>query len=113
MPVDDLAEIEAGIFRFLKDVSGKKVVHSEQMIGRDIGIRGADGIIIVELVEEKFDLDLSPLVDAHTRHLPPTWWGRLWGREHGPAVADCRVRDLVDYVMEHKGEGRKLMPRYI
>lgn len=113
MPVNDQMAVEADIIALLKDVSGRKSVHSDQMIGRDIGIYGSDGILILELVEEKFDLDLSPLVDTYTKYLSPTWWDRLRGRAHGPAVADLMVRDLVQYVMQHKGEGRKLLPRFI
>jgi hypothetical protein len=113
MPVAEPAAIEASIIKFVQDVSGQKSVHCDQMIGRDVGVYGADGVLLLELIEEKFDLDLSPFVEARTKFLPATWWDRIRGRTHGRPVADAKVKDLIEYVMQHKGTGRKLLPRYL
>lgn len=113
MPLGDPLTIESSIISIIQDVSGRKSVQRDQMIGEDIGVYGSDGILLLELIEEKFDLDLSPFVQAHTKFLPPSWWDRFRGRPHGPPVADAKVVDLVDYVIQHKGEGRKLPARFI
>lgn len=113
MPVNNERQIESGIIGLIRDVTGRQSVHLEEMIGQDIGVHGSDGILLVEMVEDRFDLDLSPLIDANTKFLPPTWWDRLRGRTHGPPVADVKVRELVEYVMQHKGEGKRLVPRLL
>jgi hypothetical protein len=108
------SDVEIATLALLRDYSGKKTVNPDQMINRDIGIYGWDGILILEELEEKFDLDLQPLVDSVTTYLPPTWWDKLRGRTRGSRVTDLTVRELIDYVASHAGEGRnEKMPRFL
>lgn len=90
------------VIAFVEGFSGARRVEPDHWLGRDIGIEGLDGVEILEGLEERFGVDLRPLVDAHTTHLPPTWWDRLWGRQHGPAVADLSVSQLIEYIGEHR-----------
>ena len=106
MPVASAQELEGQVISILKDISGAKAVTPDQMIGRDVGIYGLDGIEAAEQLEEKFGIDLDPLIQAHTQFLPPRWFDRLRGRKHGPPIADMTVRELIDYIASEAGRGR-------
>lgn len=111
MSLIDKAAIDTDIVYIIKNISGRKEVQLDHFICKDVGIYGLDGVIIIEEVEERFDLDLSQFIEENTVFLPRSWWDRLLRRPHGPRITDVRVRDLVDYVVVHAGEGRKL-PRF-
>ena len=113
MSIADRAKIEDDIISLIKRVSGCKHVDMDQMIGRDVGVYGFDGILLAEEVEEMFDVDLNPLIEVHTTYLPPNWWDRLIGRKQGPRSTDVRVRELIDYVVLHQGtqQADKRRPR--
>lgn len=106
MPIDDHATVETRIVSLIRDVSGRKTINTEQMISKDVGVYGWDGILLAERIEEIFDLDLEPLVEINTTFLPPTWWDRLRGRTHGARYTDMKIKDLVEYVAAHAGEGK-------
>lgn len=98
MSVENTANLEREIVSYLQDFSGMKSIDLDQMLSRDIGICGADGVQILYELEDRFGVELTPLVEANTVLLPPTWLDRLQGRKHGPAVADLTVRQLIDYI---------------
>jgi hypothetical protein len=107
-------DIESTTLTLLRNYSGKTTVNPDQMINKDLGIDGWDGILILEELEEIFKLDLRPLIDSVTTYLPPTWWDKLRRRTRGARVADLTVRDLIDYVARHAGEGQnETMPRFL
>jgi hypothetical protein len=95
----DLAQEVVAI---LKAVSGRRSIGPDQMIGRDVGIYGLDGIEVVEELEKKFDIDFKPLIEAHTISRRRTWIDRLLGKGH--PYADLTVRELIDYIA---GERRR------
>jgi hypothetical protein len=111
MPISDKAAIETDIVSIIQNISGRKDVQLDHFIHKDVGIYGSDGIIVLEEIEERFDLDLSEFVAENSTFLPRTWWDRVLRRPHGARYTDVRVKDLVDYVAVHAGEGRKL-PRF-
>lgn len=98
MPLKSGEALEEKIMSFLKGFSGRPVVELDQFIGRDIGIHGGDGVQILYELEEKFGVDLNPLIDSVTVYSPPSWFDRLCGRAHGPPAADVTVRQLVEYI---------------
>ena len=106
MPVDTQHTVETRIVSLIRDVSGRKTIHPEQMIMKDVGVYGWDGILLAEKIEEMFDLDLEPLIESNTTFLPATWWDRLRGRTHGARYTDMKIKDLVEYVAAHAGEGQ-------
>lgn len=97
-------DIEVATLPILRRYSGKKAVYLDQMVTKDLGIEGWDSIAVLEELEEKFEVDLRPLVDSVTTYLPPTWWDKLWGRKRGAPIADISVRELIDYIARHSGE---------
>ena len=104
MPVENEPTLAKEIISILKDYSGRKAIELDQMIGRDVGINGSDGVLILYELEERFGVDLNPLVEAHTSFLPPTWFDRLRGRKHGPPNADLTVRQLIDFIEARTAE---------
>lgn len=98
MQIDSSKSLEEQIISILKGFSGQPEIKPDQWISRDIGIYGGDGVEILYELEEKFNVDLNPLIDANTTFLPPTWFDRLRGKKNGPRVADVTVRQLVDYI---------------
>ncbi len=98
MPVEDAKSLEEEIISILKRYSGRRTVELDQMIARDVGIYGGDGVEIANELEEIYKIDLDPLIQAHTTFLPPNWFDRLRGRKHGPPNADLTVRELIDYI---------------
>jgi hypothetical protein len=90
--------LEEQVISILRGISGARTIDLDQMISRDVGIYGLDGVMAVEALEEQFGIDLDPLINAHTNFLPPRWFDRLRGRTHGPPNADLTVRELVDYI---------------
>lgn len=103
MPIANEQDLEEQVISILKNISGAKTITVDQMIGRDVGIYGGDGVEAVEELEEKFGIDLDPLIQAHTQFLPPRWFDRLRGRKHGPPNADLTVRELIDYIAKETG----------
>lgn len=97
--------VESHIISLIKEVSGRKVIHSDHLIGKDVGVYGWDGILLAEKIEEIFDLNLQAFIKSRTVQGPATWWDRIRGRTHGTAHADMRIKDLIDYVAVHAGEG--------
>jgi hypothetical protein len=98
MPVENDPTLAQEVISILKDYSGRKSIELDQMIVRDVGINGSDGVLILYDLEERFGVDLNPLVEAHTTFLPPNWFDRLRGREHGPRRADLTVRQLIEFI---------------
>lgn len=98
MPVR--SNIEEEIISIIRNVSGRQDIQHHQMIGRDIGIYGWDGIIVVEEIEKKFEIDLDQFIQAHTRFTKARWFDRLLGRKHGPPHADATVQELIDCVSD-------------
>lgn len=106
-------DIESTTLTLLSKYSGKKIVQADQMVNKDLGIEGWDSIAILEELEELYKLDLHPLIDSVTTYLPPTWWDKLWGKARGAPIADLTVRELIDYVARHAGEGQnETVPRF-
>lgn len=98
MPIDLEQDFEHETIAILRHYSGRRTIELDQMLGRDIGIYGSDGVQIADEIEETFEVDLDPLIEAHKIFRPPTWWDRLMGRKHGPPSSDMTVRTLVDYI---------------
>lgn len=90
--------LEEQVISILRDISGARTIALDQMISRDVGIYGLDGVVALEALEEEFGINLDPLIKAHTNFLPPRWFDRLRGRKHGPPNADLTIRELVDYI---------------
>lgn len=108
----DYSHVESRVLDLAQRYSGKKVISLDQMLSKDLGIEGWEGIDIIQDLEEEFELDLDPLMQSVTWYLPPRWWDRLLGRTHGARVTDVKVRDLIAYVVEHAGEGmNEAIPR--
>lgn len=98
MPVR--SNIEKKIISIIRDVSGRNDIRPWQMISKDIGVHGWDGVILAEEVEKVFKIDLEPFIQSHTKFSKPGWFDRLLGRNHGPPNADATVDELTDYVFE-------------
>lgn len=103
MPVTNVQRLEDQILETLRAYSGSKSVSLDQLIGRDLGIVGLDGVLILDELEEKFAVDLNPLIEAHTSFLQPSWLDRLRGRKHGRPNADLTVGELIDYITANSG----------
>ena len=104
MSMTGRCELEEAIVSVLKDFSGRSVIDVDEMIGRDLGIRGGDGVQILYELEERFKIDLEPLIQSSTTYLPPSWLDRLRGRKHVLPTADVSVRELVCYIRMRKQE---------
>ena len=104
MSVGDPKKATEEIISVICGFSGRRTVFLDQLIGRDLGIYGLDGVEILYELEERFGVDLDPLVKAHMTYLPPTWWDRLRGRSQGPPVADMTVGELVEYILARTRE---------
>ena len=96
MPVTGERSLEEEVISILRAVSGAKAIAADQMVGRDVGIDGLDGIEVVEQLEEEFGVDLRPLIEAHLIAPRRNWLDRLLGR--GFPHADVTVRELIDYI---------------
>jgi len=103
MPMTNAQGLEGQVLTVLQVYSGSKNISLDQMIGRDLGIVGLDGVLILDELEEKFGIDLDPLIQTHTTFLPPDWFDRLRGRKHGPPNADLTVRELIDHIAKETG----------
>lgn len=101
----DFSDVEVRIISVARRYYGRKDINIDQMMNKDLGIEGWDGIDIIQEIEEEFDLDLDPLMKSVTWYLPPTWWDKLLGRTRGARVTDLKLRELIAYVVEHAGEG--------
>lgn len=101
MSINKGAESTGEIISFLRRFSGRKDIDFDDMIGRDLGITGGDGVQILYELEERFGVDLDPLIQAHTDFLPRRWFDKFLGRSHGPKNADMKVRDLTEYIVFH------------
>lgn len=97
-------DVERKIISLLQRYYHSGKVELNHFLHKDLRIDGWDGIDVTEDIEEMFEVDLRPLVASVTTYLPPNWWDRLLGRDHGPAIADISVGKLVDYVVAHAGE---------
>lgn len=98
MSVENSQDLETEIFLFLKDFSGRKSIELDHLLSRDVGIYGGDGVQILYELENRFNIDLKPLIDSNTVQSSPSWFDRLIGRKHGPTVTDLTVRQLIDYI---------------
>jgi len=98
MSIATREHLQEEIVSILKRYSGTKSIGLDEMIGREVGLNGMDGVEILYELEERFNVDLNPLIEAHTMYSPPSWFGRLLGREHGRPYADLTVRELIDYI---------------
>jgi hypothetical protein len=102
MKTDD--SLEEQVITVLKGISGRREVGLDQMVGRDVGIYGLDGVEVLLELEELFGVDLDPLMRAETHHLPRRWIDRLLGREQGPPIVDLTVRRLIDFIRTNHDE---------
>ena len=93
------------VLAVLRRYSGRREIGLDQMISRDVGIGGGDGVQLLEELEERFGTDLDPLMQAEARYLPRRWIDRLRGRDHGPRSVDLTVRRLIDYIAANGGGG--------
>jgi hypothetical protein len=107
MPMSEHETLEAEIMAILKRYSGRKTIALDGMIGRDVGIYGGDGVQAAEEIEEKFNVDLRPLIEEHSTNRGPSWIDRLLGRRRGRQVADMSVRDLVEFVARNGEPNRE------
>lgn len=103
MSVGKVQNLEEEIISCLKDFSGRRTIHLDDWISRDIGIYGGDGVEILYELEDRFKVDLNALIDAATTYPPPTWWDRLCGRKHGWPRADVTVRAMTEYIAQYRG----------
>jgi hypothetical protein len=101
MPVVKAQNLELEIVSILKNISGRSTIDLSDWISRDIGIYGGDGIQLLYELEEKFGVDLNPLIEAHTVYPPPGWWGRLLRKKHAGAHTDMTVKELVEYIIRY------------
>lgn len=92
---DGLAE---QVIAVLNRFSGRREIGLDQMIGREVGINGGDGVELLYELEEMFAVDLDPLMQAEMHYLPPRWIDRMLGRVHGPPNVDLTVRRLIEYI---------------
>ena len=100
MPIENTRALYDRVILVLKSYSGKREIELDQMLYRDIGIYGGDGVEIADDLEDAFNVDLEPLIKQHTRVLPAGWLRRLLGKP-GPSYTDMTVRELIDYIAEH------------
>lgn len=98
MPVGVPPSLEAEIVGIVKWIAGRKTVELDQLIGRDVGIYGGDGVELLDELEERYGVPLDRLIKQHRTFLPPRWFDRLLGRSQGPANVDLTVRQLIDYI---------------
>lgn len=98
MSLADTRKLEEAVVSLLKDYSGKKDIGLDQLIGREVGISGWDGVDILYQLEESFKVDLNPLMESSEDFLPPSCLDRLLGRKHGRPYADLTVRELINYI---------------
>lgn len=96
--------LEEQVIAVLKRFSGRREIGLDQMIGRDVGIYGGDGVEILYELEELFGVDLDPLMREETHYLPPRWIDRVLGREQGPPNVDLTVRRLIEFLGANRGE---------
>ena len=96
--------LEEQVIAVLKRFSGRREIGIDQMIGRDVGIYGGDGVEILSELEELFGVDLAPLMREETYYLPPRWIDRFLGREQGPPNVDLTVRRLIDFIGANRDE---------
>ena len=102
MPVDPEGDFRDQIIRVLEHYSGTKNISLEQMISRDVGIYGGDGVQVLDELEDMFNVDLEPLVQQNTTYGHLSWVGRLFGRKRGRAICDFTVQELVNYIAMRK-----------
>jgi hypothetical protein len=96
--------LEEQVIAVLKRFSGRREIGIDQMIGRDVGIYGGDGVEILYELEELFGVDLAPLMREEAYYLPPRWIDRFLGREQGPPNVDLTVRRLIDFIGANRDE---------
>ena len=94
--------VEDRVIAVLKRFSARQQIDPDQLVGRDVGINGSDGVELLDELEELFGVNLEPLMQEETRYLPPRWIDRLRRREHGPSHTDLTVRRLVEFIKAHK-----------
>lgn len=99
MSLEEYSSVEETVLSILRSFVGTRVaIDRQKLIGRELGISGGDSVELLDELEEKFGVDLNPLVEKATLHLEPSWFDRIRGREQGPAVADVTVGDLVQFI---------------
>lgn len=96
--------LEEQVIAVLKRFSGRREIDLDQLIGRDIGISGGDGVEILYELEELFGVDLDPLMQAEMHYLPRRWIDRVLGREHGPPDVDLTARRLIEFIDANRAE---------
>lgn len=107
MSIENARNLEEEIVLVLKKYSSRGTIAHDQLIGRDVGIYGGDGVQILYELEDRFKVDLKPLIDSVTVFRPPNWLDRLRGRKEGPAHADLTVGQLIEYIVN---ETRRQVP---
>lgn len=104
---DSNEEARERVIATLRKYSGKRDVSNDAFIGRDLGITGGDSVEFLDEIEEKFGIDLAPLIDARKRLRPADWLDRLLGRKHGGETVDLTVSEVVDHVLAHRTTAAK------
>lgn len=103
MSISDWSALENEVISILSRYSAKRSIQMDQMIGRDLGINGLDGVEIVEELQDGFAIDLSPLIKSHESFRPPRWIDKLQGKKVGPAETDFTVRELIEFIGRERG----------
>jgi hypothetical protein len=98
MSMKDLGDVKGEVLAILQRYSKKQSIKEEEFVGRDVGIRGDYSIDLLYELEDRFGIDLDPLIQEHSSFLPPTWFDRLRGKENGPSDSDVTVKQLTDYI---------------
>jgi hypothetical protein len=98
MSVGDNVRIDCDVLELMKRISGRSQILLDQLVGEQVGIYGTDSVILLNELEKMYGIDLSPMVERHTRILPLSWWDHVLWRRQGKSVADLTVGELIDYV---------------
>lgn len=101
MPIAD-DEIERIVVRLLKEISGRRTIDLDNLIGQEVGIYGGDTALLLERLEHEFEIDLEPLLDQYAIILKPSWIDKLMGKHTGLRIYDFTVRTLVKFIRESR-----------
>jgi hypothetical protein len=96
-PVRD--EIRNTVFQLLFEYSGKRSITEDSMISADLHIRGGDAVQALDELEDRFNVDLRPLIERDPMERTGLLH-RLFGVPPRRSGVDVSVRELIDYLVD-------------
>lgn len=100
MSIEIEQDLRNDIIHFLQCFTGLKSISLDAFLSKDLGVTGGDGVQILYELEDRFSVDLHPLVDSVTVRRPLTFVDRLLRRKEGKATADLTVKQLIEYIVD-------------